>query len=373
MINDQEYLTTELKKTLEKMIILSTPRLNNLVAIIIGIISSQSVVLSKISQELKDCYSLGTEESKIKRLQRFLSNKAINPEKLYEFFAYKLMQRYKFNTKSIYIIFDHTTIDDRFVILQFSLKVGKRAIPLWFRLFKYKEDNNKDFIHVKEGLKALHKILTPYGFDVTILADRGFKSIDLFEYIDVTLKWKYCIRCTKDLLISIDGKHKIKKLEDIIPKKYKAKHFKNVALTAEKYICNMAVCKAEDADDVWFIANNLSEPYAIREYKKRFDIEEMFRDFKSSGFNLEDTWSNDIHYAKMLYFCVCIAYCYIISLGVSCTKDKKNNLLGATKNLKGKKIRIYSLFTTGIKWFKRAYYSCRKKYYLKTCFTIYQG
>ena len=34
---------------------------------IIGIVSSQSVVLSKISQELKDCYSLGSEESKINR------------------------------------------------------------------------------------------------------------------------------------------------------------------------------------------------------------------------------------------------------------------------------------------------------------------
>ena len=39
MINDQEYITTELKKTLEKMIILSTPRLNNLIAMIIGIIT----------------------------------------------------------------------------------------------------------------------------------------------------------------------------------------------------------------------------------------------------------------------------------------------------------------------------------------------
>ena len=77
MINDQKYITTELKKTLERMIILSKPRLNNLIAMVIGIITSQSVILSKISQELKDCYSLGTEESKIKRLQRFLSNKAI--------------------------------------------------------------------------------------------------------------------------------------------------------------------------------------------------------------------------------------------------------------------------------------------------------
>ena len=83
-----------------------------------------------------------------------------------------MLQKYKFSSKSIYIIFDHTTIDDRFVILQFSFKVGKRAVPIWFKLFKYKQDGNKDFIHVKEGLKFLHKILTPYEFDVTILADR---------------------------------------------------------------------------------------------------------------------------------------------------------------------------------------------------------
>ena len=70
MINDQEYITTKLKKTLEKMIILSAPRLNNLIAMVIGIICSQSVVLSKISQELKDNYSLGTEESKIKKIAK---------------------------------------------------------------------------------------------------------------------------------------------------------------------------------------------------------------------------------------------------------------------------------------------------------------
>lgn len=73
-----------------------------------------------------------------------------------------MLQKYKFSSKLIYIIFDHTTIDYRFVILQFSLKVDKKAVPLWFKLFKYKQHGSKDFIHVKEGLKFLHKILTPY-------------------------------------------------------------------------------------------------------------------------------------------------------------------------------------------------------------------
>lgn len=53
-------------------------------------------MLSKISQELKDNYSSGAEESKIKRLQRFLTNKAIDPENIYDFLHidyYKIIKK----------------------------------------------------------------------------------------------------------------------------------------------------------------------------------------------------------------------------------------------------------------------------------------
>lgn len=40
----------------------------------------------------------------------------------------------------------------------------------------------------------------------------------------------------------------------------------------------------------WFILTNLATiESAISAYKKRFDIEEMFRDFKKGGYNLEDS------------------------------------------------------------------------------------
>jgi hypothetical protein len=43
-------------------------------------------------------------------------------------------------------------------------------------------------------------------------------------------------------------------------------------------------------EEGWFILTNLdSLESAIAFYKKRFDIEEMFRDFKSGGYNLEKT------------------------------------------------------------------------------------
>ena len=39
------------------------------------------------------------------------------------------------------------------------------------------------------------------------------------------------------------------KLENIPPKKYGSKHFYNIKLTSQEYICNMAICKALDAED----------------------------------------------------------------------------------------------------------------------------
>jgi len=43
-------------------------------------------------------------------------------------------------------------------------------------------------------------------------------------------------------------------------------------------------------EEGWFILTNLETlEAAVAAYKQRFDIEEMFRDFKSGGYKLEDT------------------------------------------------------------------------------------
>jgi hypothetical protein len=49
-----------------------------------------------------------------------------------------------------------------------------------------------------------------------LLGDRGFKSIDLFKFID-KIGWKYSIRCTNDMLVKMEGRNKLKYLRDITP------------------------------------------------------------------------------------------------------------------------------------------------------------
>ncbi len=48
--------------------------------------------------------------------------------------------------------------------------------------------------------------------------------------------------------------------------------------------------KAQRPDEGWFILTNFQDlESAVLAYKKRFGIEEMFRDFKRGGYNLEGT------------------------------------------------------------------------------------
>lgn len=372
MLNTQEYITTELEKILYDILPITSRRLKNLVHIIIGIILSESVVLSKISQKLKDDYTDATEDSKIKRIDRFFRSSPINPEYVYSFFIEEILKKYvkRSENNKVVIIFDHTTLDDRFLILKFSLKVGKRAIPLWYKIFEYNEKDNKNFEHIKEGIRELNEIFSSYNYEVVLLADRGFKSIDLFRFID-SIGWKYCIRCTNDLLIKIEGKDKVKYLRDISPIKKVVKKFNGILLSAEKYECNLAVCKAEDSEDTWYLITNMDSKKAVSEYKKRFIIEEMFKDLKSSGFDMEGTWTEAVVYFKNLYLCLSIAYTWMIILGADCSKNKKSKIVGATKKLKNKVVRIYSLFSCGIKWFNRCYDSETKKYKLKFDLVLY--
>ena len=250
------------------------------------------------------------------------------------------------------------------------MKVGKRTIPLWYKIFKYSEKDNKSFEHIKQGIAELNEIFKSYEYEVLLLADRGFKSVDLFKCID-ELGWKYCIRCTNDMILKIEGNKKVRYLKDVKPIKGRVKKFYGVLLTEKEYKCNIAVCRAVDSEDTWYLATNMNSRNAVIEYKKRFDIEEMFRDLKSCGFNMENTWAENIKYFENLYLCLCIAYTWMIILGADCSKNKKSNIIGATKKIKNKVIRIYSLFSSGITWFNRCYDADRKKYNLKFNFILY--
>jgi len=78
-------------------------------------------------------------------------------------------------------------------------------------------------------------------------------------------------------------------------------------------------------DEEWFILTNLADlESAVLAYKKRFGIEEMFRDFKKGGYNLEGTGVKD---DRLIVLVLLIAIAYTTAT----TQGKKVQRMGLQK------------------------------------------
>ena len=76
---------------------------------------------------------------------------------MYRFFIEGVLKKFKAEDSKVVVIFDHTTCDDRFVMLSFMLSVGKRGIPQYYKVYEYKDPKNKNMEDVKEGLRKVKK------------------------------------------------------------------------------------------------------------------------------------------------------------------------------------------------------------------------
>ena len=148
IFNSQIDIITKMCECLENSLILKKSKLKNLICIVLGMILSKSTVMSNISEKLKSDFSIGTEPSKIKEIYRFFSSKTNHD--VYFFFAKYILTNFKAEDNKINIMFDHTSCDDRFLILTFMLSIGKRGIPIYYKVFDYTDKENLIADHVKD-------------------------------------------------------------------------------------------------------------------------------------------------------------------------------------------------------------------------------
>lgn len=208
----------------------------------------------------------------------------------------------------IAIAVDATSDRDRFYILSASITFRGRNIPLYFSMRKYPVDNIKKL--EEAFLKELRHLL-PRGYRYVIVADRGFgntRFIDLCE----KLEFEYLLRTNENWNIR-DGYEKtnIKELEkenrdlrDI----YLAKSGKRTRL----------VMSFQDKSQGWYILTSLGKAGfvdLVAQYSKRFHIEKMFQDEKSSGFEIEKSRLEKYDRYKRMLFCVYLAQMLMLFIG----------------------------------------------------------
>ena len=108
--NTQEEIASKIKNIFIKIVPnIRKTVLNILPYILIGIINSESLVASDISNSLKDHFSLVQHDSVIKRIRRFFKNKLFDPYSFYDKIIRFVINNYKKKhlDKRVHIIFDH--------------------------------------------------------------------------------------------------------------------------------------------------------------------------------------------------------------------------------------------------------------------------
>ena len=375
LYNTQAQITNKIREFLKISIPnLRKTQLNIIPEILFGMISSESVVSTDIAKCLKIDFSYVQLESVQRRIRRFFNNKLFNHEDFYNSLISYVICNYKkkHKDKRIHITFDHMFSHDNYVTLMFTMHVGKQGIPIWFKSFK-QEYINKEVSLEKGGTIAFNESLIIEGikqvsdlfggkFDLIFLAYRWFNSEKILSTI-ASLGHTYCIRLKKNIKIFAYNKkegHKIWKwLYDLPSHKYHAIVHKDIELYDSKYKTNIVVSKYLNTKDPWIIVTNKNIGHAIQNYSHRFgSIECVFKNQKSNGLYLEAINNASEKAYNTMYTMTCTVVLFLTILGTDYSKNTrcyKNEKLETHKVYKNKgKVRVMSLFKTGLTLFHRA-------------------
>lgn len=229
-------------------------------------------------------------ESRRKRIQRFLSLPNLTIEKVWFPIVQEWLKTYFPDGKIIYIAFDRTNWQ---CINLFMVSViwDKRAFPIYFTLLPKLGNSN-----ISEQQDILSTILPIFKDNkVCVLGDREFCSVKLAKFLQ-SMGVYFCLRLKKNEFIERE-KDIFTELSNLGLAPGVCFFIKGVKVTKTRGFISFNVAgkwkrkiNGVAPKEGWFILTNLdSLESAISAYKQRFDIEEMFRNFKKGGYNLEDT------------------------------------------------------------------------------------
>jgi hypothetical protein len=316
----------------------------------LGIISSASLIVHRIGRGMAKALGL-LDKHAIKQVDRLLSNKKLNIEDCHEHWVpYVIGGR-----SDIKIAMDWTDFnsDDQTTLSLNLVTSHGRATPLLWKTFsksKLKDNRNN---YEDELLQRLRNII-PKNIKVTILADRGFCDIKLFEFLLKTLNFHYVIRIRGNILVE-NQKGEIREASEWVGENGKLKTIRNAKITHRKYEVSTFICVHDkQMKEPWCIVSSeeeISGSGVVKWYSKRWGCEPQFRDTKDIHFGMglsKTSIGNPIRRDRLLLI-------HAISTAILTFLGAAGENIGLSKYLKANtsKKRTLSLLSQGIIYFSK--------------------
>lgn len=284
-------------------------RLTNLIYLMMGIFQSRSIQLNLIARKTP---IRAKKLSIVKRLARLLDNPAVRVRQWFHPFAKPLLVSAA-NAGQVHLIIDSSKVAFGFRLLMVSLAYHRRSLPIaWTWLL-----GSRGHSSTATQVKLLHYIyrLLPHQVQVTLVGDCEFGNPLLIENLRFW-GWGYALRQPGDNLVMLHGTGKWQRLDHFSVLKGQPLWMGRVVLTqASAYPTPLVVYWQAGEAKPWYLATNLLDPRAaLRLYRRRMWIEEMFGDMKKHGFDLQASHLRHFLRLSRLTLAVCLLYLWLVAL-----------------------------------------------------------
>lgn len=315
----------------------------------LGVIESGSLAIHAIGNGLSLANGLERKHA-VKQVDRLLTNTKLNVWSLFDdWVPYVVGER-----TEIVVSMDWTEFDaDDHSTLVISLQTNHgRSTPLLWKTHRKALLKGQRNAHEKELLTKLKQTL-PEGIFVTVVADRGFGYMELFERLEQELGFAYIIRFKGNILVGYSGGEQVPARDWLTPTG-RTRTLKEVELTGQRQpVERVYCCHKGGMKDAWFLASNrtdLSAAKALQLYGQRWGIETSFRDIKDYKFGMG---MGDVHISNpvrrdRLFLFSALAIVLLTLLG------KAGDSVGLERTIKvnTSKSRTYSFFRQGVIYYQ---------------------
>lgn len=348
-------------------------RINTLSVFVSALLTEKKLSLSQLGRSLKNKVQ---EKHNIKRCDRFLGNEKLHQERLciYKTVSHRLIG----NLKRPLILVDWSHVPNtNNHLLRASLVAKGRALSVYEQVFPKKYENS-----VKAHRQFLSNLRTvlPETCHPILITDAGFYN----GWFRLVLKqgWDYVGRIRGNVCYRVEGnKHweyycgsikkateqgqfigsgVVSKTDPIKTNLYLIKPSKKYRTRLNKYKkkgkSKKDIVYSKSAKTPWLLASSLERPSSelFSMYSKRMQIEQNFRDLKSSayGFSFEQAYSKSIERIQILLMIAMVATLIAYLTGFAAEQNQWH-LQFQANTIKNR--RVLSLFYLGCQIIKKKF------------------
>jgi hypothetical protein len=287
-----------------------------------GIVASKSTHTREVAKKTPTGAKVNSREMQLSRWYK-------NPAITYELYMLPYVEQVLagLSERTLTIIIDGSEVGRGCMALMLTAVYQRRAIPLLWTVVKGSKGHLPTATHL-DLLRQLQALL-PEGVDVVLLGDGEFDSVDLQTFVNQQ-GWHYVCRTAKNSQVCEMSVWQA--LDDIALWPGCCLSLPDVRFTQQAYGPVLVILwwQRGEKEPIYLVTNFDLTAEACRFYSKRMRIETFFSDQKTRGFHLHKSHISDPDRLSRLMIAACLAYIWILALGVLTIKRDLVRLIHRT-------------------------------------------